>query len=44
MAGTPVVANLSRQLVEVGPDPALLRDAALRAKEEIAAQLCPPTG
>jgi orotidine-5'-phosphate decarboxylase len=39
MAATPVVANLSRQLVEVGPDPSRLRDAALRAKEEIAAQL-----
>jgi orotidine-5'-phosphate decarboxylase len=43
MASTPVVANLSRVLVEVGPDPGALRDAALRAKEEIAAQLCPPS-
>ncbi len=40
MASAPVVVNLSRLLVEAGPDPGALRAAAVRAKAEIAAQLC----
>jgi orotidine-5'-phosphate decarboxylase len=41
MASAPVVVNLSRLLVEDGPDPAALRAAAVRAKAEIDARLCP---
>ena len=41
LASTPVVANLSRLLLEDGPDPGRLRDAAARAKAAIDAQLCP---
>jgi hypothetical protein len=41
MASTPVVVNLSRLLVEAGPDPGALRAAAVRAKAEIDARLCP---
>jgi hypothetical protein len=35
------VANLSRLLVEGGPDRDALRDAAARAKAAIDDQLCP---
>jgi hypothetical protein len=41
MTSAPVVANLSRLLVGVGPDPDALRAAAVRAKAQIDAQLCP---
>jgi len=41
MASAPVVVNLSRLLVEAGPDPGALRAAAVRAKAEIDARLCP---
>jgi orotidine-5'-phosphate decarboxylase len=41
MTSTPVVANLSRLLVQDGPDHGALRDAAARAKAEIDSRLCP---
>lgn len=41
LRSTPVVANLSRLLLEDGPQPARLRDAAARAKAAIDTQLCP---
>jgi orotidine-5'-phosphate decarboxylase len=44
MAPTPVLVNLSRALAVAGPDPDALRDAAIRARAEIDARLCPAPG
>jgi orotidine-5'-phosphate decarboxylase len=41
MAATPVLVNLSRSLVEAGPDPDALRDAAVGARAAIDGQLRP---
>jgi len=41
MASTPVVVNLSRSLAQSGPDRQSLRDAALRARDEIRRALRP---